>query len=69
MADPDDLSVEFDGFGLQFGCRRGELLMWMFNDLGQTGGCPVDRGQITAFRDFLTRLLTEYPPLMEETDG
>ena len=64
-----DLTVEFDGFGLQFGCRQDELLMWMFNDMGQTGGCPVDRRQITALRDFLDRLLAEYPPLMEDTDG
>lgn len=64
-----DLTVEFDGFGLQFGLRQDELRMWMFNDMGQTSGCLVDRTQITAFRDFLDRLLAEYPPLMGATDG
>lgn len=69
MADKEDVTAFFASFEVQFGQRGDEVLMWLTNDWGESPGCHVDRTQITALRDFLDRLLAEYPPLMEETGG
>jgi hypothetical protein len=56
---------EREGFEFQFGFRPGGLMMWVSSEGGQSGGCRVDRKRVTMLRDFLDRLLVEWPPLQE----